>query len=149
VASYGDPNPWQVQPAGLTATVIDFLNTAKYPPSLAFLLMTLGPPAILLAFADRITGFVKESLVIFGRAPFAFYVAHVFLIHVLSVLTGVLQGFEAQQFLTIFFYFPPGYGLSLPAVYTVWLIVIAILYPLSRRVAGVKAQHRDWWLSYL
>jgi uncharacterized membrane protein len=103
---YGDPNPWQVQPSGITATVIDFLNTTKYPPSLAFLLMTPGPAAILLAFADRIRGFVKEALVVFGRAPFAFYVAHLFLIHALSVLAGVLQGFEARQLLTIFFYFP-------------------------------------------
>jgi len=146
---YGDPNPWQVQPAGITATVIDFLNTTKYPPSLAFLLMTLAPAAILLAYADRITGFARETLVMFGRAPFAFYVAHVFLIHALSILLGVLQGFEPRQFLTIFFYFPQGYGVSLPGVYAAWLIVIATLYPLSRSVAGVKARRRDWWLSYL
>jgi hypothetical protein len=146
---YGDPNPWQVQPAGITATVIDFLNTTKYPPSLAFLLMTLAPAAILLAYADRITGFARETLVMFGRAPFAFYVAHVFLIHALSILLGVLQGFEPRQFLTIFFYFPQGYGVSLPGIYAAWLIVIATLYPLSRWVAGVKARRRDWWLSYL
>lgn len=146
---YGDPNPWQVQPSGITATVIDFLNTTKYPPSLAFLLMTLGPAAILLAFADRIRGVVKEALVVFGRAPFAFYVAHLFLIHALSVLAGVLQGFEARQFLTIFFYFPQGYGVPLPVVYAVWLAVIVLLYPLSRWVAGLKARRRDWWLSYL
>jgi len=146
---YGDPNPWQLQPAGITATVIDFLNTTKYPPSLAFLLMTLAPAAILLAYADRITGFARETLVMFGRAPFAFYVAHVFLIHALSILLGVLQGFEPRQFLTIFFYFPQGYGVSLPGVYAAWLIVIATLYPLSRWVAGVKARRRDWWLSYL
>jgi len=146
---YGDPNPWQVQPAGITATVIDFLNTTKYPPSLAFLLMTLGPAALLLAHADRITGFVRETLVMFGRAPFAFYVAHLFLIHALSLLIGVLQGFEPWQFLTIFFYFPRGYGVSLLGVYAAWLTVIAILYPLSRWVAGVKARRRDWWLTYL
>src|SRR6185436_7431410 len=91
---YGDPNPWQRQPGGTTATVIDFLNTTKYPPSLAFLLMTLGPAAILCAAADRITGAVKDALVMFGRVPFAFYVAHFLLIHILSVLLGVVQGFD-------------------------------------------------------
>src|SRR5439155_18102726 len=63
---YGDPNPWQLQP-GMTATVIDFLNTTKYPPSLLFLLMTLGPASILCGMADRITGAFKEALITFGR----------------------------------------------------------------------------------
>ena len=121
---YGDPNPWQRQPGGTTATVIDFLNTTKYPPSLLFLLMTLGPAAMLCAVADRITGAVKDALVTFGRVPFAFYVAHFFLIHALSVLLGVLQGFEARQFLTIFFFYPKGYGVGLPGVYAVWLLVV-------------------------
>ena len=146
---YGDPNPWQLQPGGVTATVIDFLNTTKYPPSLLFLLMTLGPAAILCAFADRVTGVIKDALVMFGRVPFAFYVAHIILIHSLSVLLGVIQGFEARQFMTLFFFYPKGYGVGLPGVYVVWILVVAILYPFCRSVAAVKARRRDWWLSYV
>ena len=146
---YGDPNPWQSQPGGLMATIIDFLNTTKYPPSLAFLLMTLGPAAILCAFGERITGTIKDALVMFGRVPFAFYVAHFYLIHALSVVLGVAQGFDARQFLGIFFLYPTGYGVSLPGVYAVWALVIVLLYPFCRWVAAVKARRRDWWLSYL
>ena len=146
---YGDPNPWQRQPNGVVETFIDFLNTTKYPPSLLFLLMTLGPAAILCAFADRMTGVIKDALVTFGRVPFAFYVAHFFLIHILSVLLGVTQGFNARQFLAPFFFYPKNYGVTLPGVYVVWILVMAILYPFCRWLAAVKARRRDWWLSYM
>jgi uncharacterized membrane protein len=146
---YGDPNHWQRQVSGATATVIDFLNTTKYPPSLLFLLMTLGPAAMVFALADRVTSIVKDALVMFGRVPFAFYVAHVILIHTLSVLLGVIQGFEARQFMTLFFFYPRGYGVPLPGVYVVWILVVAILYPFCRWVASVKARRQDWWLSYV
>jgi uncharacterized membrane protein len=146
---YGDPNPWQFQTGGMIPTIIDFLNTTKYPPSLAFLLMTLGPAVVLCALADRISGTIKSALVMFGRVPFAFYVAHFYLIHALSVGLGVAQGFDARQFLNIFYYYPVGYGVSLPGVYAVWALVIVLLYPFCSWVAAVKARRRDWWLSYL
>jgi hypothetical protein len=130
-------------------TVIDFINTTKYPPSLDFLLMTLGPAAILCSFADRFSGRLKDVLVTFGRVPFAFYVAHFLLIHTIGVIIGVLEGFQASQLATLFFYYPKGYGISLPAVYAVWLFVIAILYPWCRWMAALKARRRDWWLSYV
>jgi len=149
VDGYGDPNPWQLQPSGTTATVIDFLNTTKYPPSLLFLLMTLGPAAVLCALADRWTGIVKSALVTFGRVPFAFYVPHFLLIHVMAVLLGAAQGFDARQFFTIFFFFPKGYGVGLPGVYALWAVVVIVLYPFCRWVAAVKARRRDWWLSYV
>ena len=145
---YGDPNPWQVD-GGFTRTVIDFLNTTKYPPSLLFLLMTLGPAAVLCSFADRVPEAVQQPLIILGRVPFAFYVAHLYLIHTLSVGLGVIQGFEARQFLTVMFFLPEGYGLGLPGVYAVWLLVIATLYPFCKWVAVIKARRRDWWLSYV
>jgi uncharacterized membrane protein len=146
---YGDPNPWQLQPGGLTRTVIDFINTTKYPPSLDFLSMTLGPAAILCSFADRFSGRLKDALVMFGRVPFAFYLAHFLLIHTIGVIVGVFEGFQARQLMTLFFYYPRGYGISLPAVYAVWLFVIAVLYPWCRWMASVKARRRDWWLSYV
>ena len=84
----------------------------------------------------------------YGRAPFAFYIAHFYLIHTLSVRLGAAQGFDASQFMTFMAFYPKGYGLSLPLVYVVWLIVVASLYPLVRWVSAVKARRTDWWLSY-
>ncbi len=146
---YGDPNHWHAQQAGMGATVIDFLNTTKYRPSLLLLLMTLGPATMLCAIADHATFAVKEALVMFGRVPFAFYVAHFLLIHTLSVLLGLLQGFGFRQMKTVFLFYPKGYGVGLAGVYLVWMLGIAILYPFCRWVAGVNARHRYWWLSYL
>ena len=145
---YGEPNPWQVQ-NGAVATLIDFLNVTKYPPSLLFLLMTLGPAAILCACADRVPDAIKRPLIVFGRAPFAFYVAHLYLIHALAVAFGVIQGFQASGFLTYSFFFPEGYGVGLPGTYAVWLLVVAMLYPLCTWVTAVKGRRQDWWLSYL
>lgn len=146
---YGDPNPWMAQPGGPVSTMMDFINTTKYPPSLDFALMTLGPAAILCAFADRFRGWLKDTLIMFGRVPFAFYVAHFILIHTLSVMLGLMQGFELRQMLTLFLFYPEGYGIGLAGVYAVWFLVIALLYPFCRWMADVKARRRDWWLSYL
>ncbi len=146
---YGDPNTWIFQPAGFKPTIMDFLNTTKYPPSLSFLLMTLGPASVFCAMASHITGPVKNTLVMYGHVPFAFYVAHFYVIHALSILLGVLQGFNARDFLTYHMYYPSGYGLPLPGIYALWLLVLLILYPFCRWFAGVKARRRDWWLSYL
>jgi uncharacterized membrane protein len=148
VDAYGDPNPWQDHARGV-ATFIDFLNTTKYPPSLQFLAMTLGPAAIFCAYADRMQGFVKNAFVTFGRVPFAFYVAHFFLLHALSVLLGVMQGFGAQQMMTFPLFYPQGYGVTLLAVYAVWAAVVIALYPFCRWMAGVKTRSRAWWLSYV
>lgn len=146
---YGDPNPWQVQPGGPIATAIDFLNVSKYPPSLLYLSMTLGPAALFCANADRITGTVHDTLVMFGRVPFAFYVAHFYVIHTLAIALGVWQGFSVSQMRTFAAFLPKGYGVDLPGVYLVWFLVIALLYPFCRWVAAVKARRRDWWLSFL
>jgi uncharacterized membrane protein len=146
---YGDPNHWQLQPHGATATVIDFLNTTKYPPSLLYLMMTLGPAAIVCAFAGRVPNVLRNPLVIFGRVPFAFYVAHLYLIHGLAVLLGVAQGFRAREMFTLFAFMPKGYGVPLPGVYLAWALVVASLYPLCRSVAAAKARRREWWWSYV
>lgn len=148
IGIYGDPNPWQTQ-ATATATLLDFLNVTKYPPSLLFLLMTLGPASVLCVHADRIPRSLGRVLITFGRVPFAFYVAHVALIHVLAMALGVVQGFRADQFLTIFFLYPKGYGVGLAAIYGLWLLVIVLLYPWCRWMASVKERRRDWWLSYV
>jgi hypothetical protein len=92
---------------------------------------------------------IKDTLVMFGRVPFAFYVAHLYLIHALAVVLGVIQGFDARQFFVMAWAFPSGYGVPLPGVYPIWIAIVALLYPLCRWVAAVKARRSDWWLSYL
>jgi len=145
---YGDPNPWQAQNDTLH-TVLDFLNVTKYPPSLIFLLMTLGPAAVLCAYAERLPRALTQPFVTFGRVPFAFYVAHILVIHLLSMGLGVWQGFEARQFVTIFFFYPAGYGVNLAGVYALWLLVVLALYPWCVWVGAIKQRRRDWWLSYV
>jgi uncharacterized membrane protein len=146
---YGDSNGWQLQPGGLVATTLDFLNTTKYPPSLDFVLMTWGPAAIFCAFADRLPARVSGVLTTYGRVPFAFYVPHFYLIHVISIALGLAQGFTLAQMWTLFFFYPQGYGLGLAGVYAVWVVVIVTLYPFCRWVGSVKARRKDWWLSYV
>jgi hypothetical protein len=128
---------------------MSFLATSKYPPSLLYLLMTLGPAAIACAFAERVPAPIRAVLMTFGRAPLAFYVVHLYLIHALAVLLGVAQGFAAEQFLTHYRYFPKGFGVTLLGVYLIWVAVLLMLYPLCRWVASVKARRQDWWLSYV
>ena len=146
---YGDPHPWHFDPGTTAGSVMSFLGTTKYPPSLLYILMTLGPAAIACAFAERLRGPVKDVLVTLGRAPLAFYIAHLYLIHALTILLGMAQGFSAEQFLTHYRYFPKGFGVGLAGVYLIWMTVVVILYPFCRWVAAVKARRRDWWLSYV
>jgi uncharacterized membrane protein len=146
---YGDPHAWHFDPHNLSASVMSFLATTKYPPSLLYTLMTLGPAAIVCSFADRLPGPIRNVLQTYGRAPLAFYIAHFYLIHVLSVLIGMAEGFSAEQFFTHYRFFPKGYGVSLGGVYLAWMAVVAILYPLCRYVTAIKARRKDWWLSFL
>lgn len=81
--------------------------------------------------------------------PFLFYVAHLLLVHALAVGVRVLQGFPAAAIRTVFKQLPADYGFGLPVVYLVWLGVVAVLYPICRRYAELKARSRAWWLSYL
>ena len=144
---YGDPRDWHVHEPGVLPTIMSFFNVTKYPPSLLYLLITLGPAAILCAKADRLHGWVKDTLVMYGRVPFAFYVAHFYLAHGLAVLLGVGEGFSWRQMFALST--PEGFGVRLPGVYALWLIVVALLYPFCRWMVGVKARRKDWWLSYL
>jgi uncharacterized membrane protein len=145
---YGDPHPAQWG-SNLTLNIISFLDVTKYPPSLDFLLITLGPAAIFCAYAENMNGWLKSALVMFGRVPFFFYVLHIYLLHALAVLLGMMQGFTFSQMATSFIFFPKGYGLPLIGVYLVWFLVLLMLYPLCRWFAKVKAHRQDWWLSYL
>jgi uncharacterized membrane protein len=141
---YGDPHPWSWQ-ADAALTVLSFINCHKYPPSLLYLLMTLGPAIIALACFDHDLGPAAKPLVTFGRVPMFYYLLHVPLIHGMAVAVALARyGPEIRQD-----HLPQDYGYSLPVVYLVWILVLCILYPPCRWFSSVKQRHRWAWLSYL
>ncbi len=145
---YGDPVKWAVH-QNMAETLISFLNVTKYPASLQFLLMTLGPALMLLGLCERFTGRIAQKLVTIGRVPFFFYVVHFYLIHTIAVSIGLWQGFSLRDMAVHFVYYPANFGLSLAGVYLVWVIVVLCMYPLCAWFAGIKTRRRDWWLQYL
>jgi uncharacterized membrane protein len=146
--------PWTPQPT-LSLTVISFLNTEKYPPSLDYLLMTLGPSLILLGLLDRAQAErgLARVLLVYGRVPMFYYILHIYLIHLLAI--GVALAFhQPASWLwhgAIFLVpTPAGYGHGLPFIYLIWILAVASLYFPCRWFMEFKRQHRDWnWLSYL
>jgi uncharacterized membrane protein len=145
---YGDPAPWSSQPRGAVFTVLSFFNTTKYPPSLIFLLMTLGPAILCLRALDRVeTPAVLAPLAVFGRVPLLFYVAHLYLLRYTAAPISFMR-FGPTAFEP-----PPGHGASaefpLYAAYLAWATALLLLYPLCLWFSRLKARRRDWWLSYL
>ncbi len=151
---YGDPLPWSVQKSPLW-TLLSFLDTQKYPPSLLFLLMTLGPALLLLRAFDRGTPHWLRPALTIGKVPLFFYVLHFYLIHLLAVGASYLRYgsahglFQSPDLGHFPFTAPPDWAAPLPMVYLLWIVVVLVLYPLCRWYAGVKRRRRDWWLSYL
>ena len=148
VNGYGDPAPWTVQPSAVS-TVLSFLNTTKYPPSLAFLLMTLGPGLLLLAWMDRRAWPAGHPLVVFGRVPLFFFVSHFWLLHALAVVAALATyGRAASAFLWMPLpsmggpaaAFPPGFGYPLWGAYAAWLAVLVLLWPACRWLAGRRVR---------
>lgn len=148
VGLYGEPNAWQPHES-LTMTLVDFFDTTKYPPSLQFLLMTLGPALMLLGLFEKCQGKIIDALAIIGRVPFFFYIVHLYVIHTIALGVGVWQGFAVADIAVHFVAYPSGFGISLGAVYVFWLAVVALLYPACRWFAAVKRRSAKWWLSYL
>jgi uncharacterized membrane protein len=146
---YGDPAAWTMQSTWL-ATVLSFINCEKYPASLLYLMMTLGPALFLLAVLADARGRLGNWITTFGRVPFLYYVAHLYLIHLLAVVYALAIFGDAFAIIGLrMMNKPPGYGLSLPGNYAVWLLVVVSLYPLCRWFAALKHRRRDWWWSYL
>ena len=146
--SQGD---WHVQPT-VEKTVILFLDVEKYPPSLQFLLMTLGPSLLLLAWLERSNLPRWTSvLVTFGRVPLFFYVLHLYLIHLLAIAMAPLFHQPVDWLFRGAFFggTPDDYGHGLPFVYLMWFIVVVILYFPCRWFAALKQRRKDWWLSYM
>jgi uncharacterized membrane protein len=142
---YGDPDPWSPQ-RDKWFTALSFLNCHKYPPSLLYLLMTLGPALLLLVWFERAPHLPGRPLLIFGRVPMFFYLLHLPLVHALAIGAALARYGPA---LLAADRPPPDYGYSLPVIYAIWLGVVAVLYPACRWFAGVKQRHRTAWLSYL
>jgi uncharacterized membrane protein len=154
---YGDPAPWSFQKSTLF-TALSFLNCTKYPPSLDFLLMTLGPALLVLAYLDGHPLKAANPLLVFGRVPLFYFILHFYAIHSLALLMAWLRyGSMASTFMfnpppsmgAPRQLFPADFGYSLWVVYVVWIAIVASLYPLCRWFAKVKATRHNWWLSYL
>ncbi len=151
---YGDPVPWTPQHTPLF-TLLSFLDVNKYPPSLLFLLMTLGPALIFLGAIERTTPSLLRPALVIGKVPLFYYLLHFVLIHLAAVVVcGVQHGathwmFESPDLAHYPFSAPPGWGFSLPVVYLVWACVVVAMYPLCRWFAALKQRRSDAWLSYL
>jgi len=150
---YGDPAPWRTQASG-PMTVLSFFNATKYPPSLLFLLMTLGPALLVLRAVDGGIPAALRPALEYGRVPFFYYCAHFALIHLFAVLvagvrySAVHWMFESPSLDKYPFTPPPGWGFSLPVVYAIWIGVVIALYPACRKFAAFKAQRAHRVLSY-
>ena len=149
---YGDPQPWSS--SGRMPALLSFLNTTKYPASLSFLLMTLGPTIALVPLLDPARGRVAQWLTVFGRVPFFYYVLHIPLIHALALVVSKLRTGSVDPWLFTNHPMgnppaPDGYTWSLALLYLVWAVAIVILYVPSRWYSGLKARRSDWWLKYL
>jgi uncharacterized membrane protein len=151
---YGDPEPWAPQARGAAFTVMSFLDCNKYPPSLLYLLMTLGPSLLALAVLDR-EGIGEGSarpLVVLGRVPMFFYLVHLVVIHATALVMGAVQAGRFEPRLLVGPFegeYPEGYGWGLPVVYAVWIAIVVALYPACAWFAGVKKRRREAWLRFL
>jgi uncharacterized membrane protein len=142
---YGDPVPWQAQGSTLR-TALSFVDVSKYPPSLAFVLLTLGVALLVLALFER---WAPAALVVFGRVPLFAYVVHIALAHLLAGLSALALGHGPGVLTDALGSYPAGWGFGLRVVYAVWLLVLALLYPACVWFAGVKQRSRASWVRYL
>ena len=154
INQYGEPVPWASQPSG-ALTLVSFINLTKYPPSLLFLLMTLGPALVILRALDGGTPSLLRPALVFCRVPLFYFVLHLTLIHLLAVVlcyaqTGAVHWmFESPNLCAYPFTPPPGWGVSLPVTYVLWMVVVVMLYPVCAWFARVRQRSTAWWLSYL
>ena len=152
---YGDMSPWMLQHTTIL-TICSFLNVTKYPPSLLFSLMTLGPALLVLAVIEKPLSRIGKIIIVFGRVPLFFYILHLYLIHTLATIAVVLSGRLWTDMISITNFnskdspWLQGYGFTLWQTYLVWLVVVALLYPLCKWYDQYKTNHKEkWWLSYL
>jgi uncharacterized membrane protein len=151
---YGDPVPWSTKVPGMT--ILSFLRCNKYPPSLDFLLMTLGPALLLLDWLDGMRFSRTNPLIVFGRVPLFYFILHMALAHALTIPAGLVKygriGFLFTPVPSIggsAKLYPENYGYPLWLVYVMWILVVVLMYPLCLWFSRVKERRNDWWLSYL
>ena len=150
---YGDMTTWSQQ-KNILFTFFSFINVSKYPPSLLYILITIGPTFIVLYFLEDVKSRVTDFLLVFGRVPFFYYLMHVLFIHSAALLTLVLLGDDWTLMIFDYASFTTNklanYGYSLGIVYLVWILIVALLYPLCNVYMRYKLNHPEkWWLSYL
>ena len=150
---YGEPQPWQTQ-GSFAFSLMSFLNTTKYPPSLHFLLMTMGPVLMFLSVVESLGIHLPKPVIVFGKVPFFFYVVHLYMIHGLAMLLLLYEGRDWHQYIlsarALMLGTLSNFGLSLGAVYTVWVLVIVLLYPICKAYQHYRGDNPSrWWLSYL
>lgn len=155
INNYGDMEPWSSQ-SSFSLTVCSFLNVTKYPPSLMYTLMTLGPALIVLALLEKPLNWLSRIIIPIGRVPLFFYILHLFLIHGLAVVAVVISGRPWTDMIITSLAnakespWLRGYGFSLAGTYAVWIVVVLLLYPLCKWYDKYKTSHKEkWWLSYL
>ena len=151
--AYGNLKPWENYDT-ISNDLISFLNPSKYPPSLTYLLMTLGITFIFIANTERLKGRFVDFFKTFGRVPFFFYILHIYLIHILALLFAELSGFGWEKMIIKDWVTEvpslKGFGLNLGFVYLVWIVIILLLFPLCKKFDLYKQNNKDkWWLSYL
>lgn len=150
---YGDPDPWSSQHSGI-ATLMSFFDVHKYPPSLLYMCITIGPALLFLAFFESSSGKVSRVVQVFGRVPFLFYVLHLFALHVLCMLFFIYRGHPITEQTPDIFGIPfnfvlIGEGYSLSIVYLIWALLVIALYPVCSWFSNLKAVSKSGWLSYL
>ena len=153
INKYGDLTRW-TKYNDVSMTVMSIFNVTKYPPSLLYLLMTLGTTLLFLANTEGLKGKVVNFFCVFGRVPFFYYIIHIYLIHVIALIAAKLTGFGWQNMILLMFITKvealKGYGFSLWIVYLIWVGIILLLYPLCKKFDRYKQSHKEkWWLSYL
>jgi uncharacterized membrane protein len=148
---YGDGSPWSVQ-KNPVFTFLSFINVSKYPPSLCYILMTLGIGILALGFLEKAAPDRFRISMVFGRVPFFYYVLHLYLIHLLTVIVFFAEQYSAKDIPpqhTPFFFRPDHFGFGLFGVYAIWILLIVMLYPVCYWYNRYKSTHHQWWLSYL
>ena len=151
--TYFDQEQW-TKFDDLSRTLMYILDVSKYPPSLMYLLITLGCSFLFLANTEKLKGKIVAFFCVFGRVPFFYYILHIYLIHLLAAFAAYFTGFGWQALVLPKFITRvealKGYGFNLITVYLVWIVVILLLYPLCKKFDAYKQSHKEkWWLSYL